>query len=344
MKPRVLVLYEYSWVGLAHGSAHIRLLRPLSYPPVQERFAVTTAPIYSEQPVEIVVIDRRWRPDVDAEMAQALIDRLRNGGVKIVYNIDDDLHTPAFGAGQLAAVELFLRSADLVLVSTQPLADRLAEYNRHIRVLPNALDERLLSPELGRRRSIFDLDPLVIGYMGTHTHDEDLRLIVESLRQIKAATPLELHLIGVTEDKETWRLLEALPFPVRRVKPPTPEYPHFMAWFSSQVRWEIGLAPLQKTDFNQCKSDVKFLDYAAAGVGGIYSNVTAYAGSVQHGVTGWLADASVESWRAGLLALIEDPELRQTMAANAHRYLLAERTLAQRWGEWTAALEAVLYG
>lgn len=346
MKPRLLVLYETSVAGLAHGSAHVRLLRPLGYPPVLDRFDVNAAPVYTGQPAEIVVIDRTWRPDVDAEMANALIERIRDGGAKIVYHIDDDPSTPAFGAGQFAAVEVFARRADMLIVSTPALALRMLQYNRRARVVPNALDERLLVPALGRRLPVFAHEPLVIGYMGTFTHDADLRLIVEALRQVGAAAtvPLALQIVGVTGDGETWRMLQSLPFPVRRIAPPSQEYPHFLAWFSSQLRWQIGLAPLQETDFNGCKSDVKFLDYAAAGAAGIFSKAPAYVHSVQHGVTGWLAEATVESWRDGLLALIADADLRRTLAANAQRYLLAERTLAQRWADWTVALEEVWHG
>ena len=38
-------------------------------------------------------------------------------------------------------------------------------------------------------------------------------------------------------------------------------------------RLDIGIAPLLPTEYNRCRSDVKYLEYAAKGVTGIYSNI-----------------------------------------------------------------------
>ncbi len=350
MKPRVLLLYEYSVVGLAHSSSHIRLLRPLSYPTVQDRFEITPVPIYTGQPSEIVIVDRTWRPEINGEMAAALIKQIQSNGAKLLYQLDDDLFslplTPSFTAAQHEAVEVFARGADALLVSTATLAERVAAYNRRIHIVANALDERLLVPHSGQRSSLFADSPVVIGYMGTMTHDRDLALVFDALREVSTATtvPLELQIIGVARETDTWMKLRSLPFPVRMIEPPTVEYPHFLSWFTGNVHWDIGLAPLQDTPFNRCKSDVKFLDYSAAGIPGIFSRGPVYTPSVEDGVTGLLVDASVAEWRHALLSLITHSELRRELAVNAQRHLLRERTLAQRSDEWIAVLEEVLYG
>lgn len=349
MKPRVLLLYEYSVVGLAHSSAQIRLLRPLSYPTPQDRFEIVPAPIYTGQPAEIVIVDRTWRPEINTDMADALIEQIHASGAKLLHQIDDDLLTlplsRSFTAAQRDAVAHFVRGADALLVSTPVLAERMAAFNRRIYTVPNALDERLFVPRMGRAPSVWGNRPVVIGYMGTMTHDGDLRLVLDALIDAHQRTqiPFELEILGVVYEDETWRMLRSLPFPVRKRHAPTVEYPHFMAWFTAEVHWDIGLAPLQETPFNRCKSDVKFLDYSAAAIPGIYSKGPVYSPSVTHGVTGWLADATMESWRDALLTLIADADLRRGIATNAQRHLLQQRTLAQRSQEWLAVLEAVLY-
>ncbi|MBI1296827.1 glycosyltransferase [bacterium] len=354
MKPRVLVLYEYSIAGLAHGSAHVRLLRPLRYPAVAERFEIVSAPIYSGQPAEIVIVDRSWRPDINPDMADALIEQVRAAGAKLLHHLDDDLVSlplsfplsRLFTAMQRESVERFVRGADALLVSTPVLAERMERFNRRLYTVPNALDERLFVPGTANTQSIFADKPVVIGYMGTLTHDADLLMVLDALTAAHERTEItfELELIGVVNEAETWRLLRSLPFPVRQREAPTAEYPHFMAWFTRDVHWDIGLAPLQETPFNRCKSDLKFLDYSAAGVPGIFSAGPVYSPGVEHGVTGWLADSSVESWRDALLTLLAAPDLRRQIAANAQRHLLQQRTLAQHGHEWAAVLEAVLYG
>jgi len=148
MIPRALVLYEYSLVGLPHGSAYIRLLHPLSHPSIRGRFYVTPSPVYYGQEAEIVIVDRCWRPDCTPEMVRSLAENVQRNGAKLVYQIDDDLlalpgDDPA-QANRQEIAQTFLREAAAVLASTPTLAARLALYAPPIHVLPNALDERLL--------------------------------------------------------------------------------------------------------------------------------------------------------------------------------------------------------
>lgn len=350
MKPRVLVLYEYSIMGLPHSSAYLRLLRPLTHPVVQERFFVTPSPVYNGQAAEIVIVDRSWRPDLTGDLALSLIEAVRQTGAKLLYHLDDDLLATSanalFTAAQLEGIQLLLREADAIMVSTPILAQRIAPHNRRVLVVPNALDERLLIRALRHGGSPFRADKLRLGYMGTRTHDADLRLILPALAEVgrTAECPLELQVIGGAGLEDTWALLRELPFPVRQIDPPSAEYPHFMLWFTGFVHWDVALAPLLATPFNQCKSDVKFLDYSALGAAGIYSRESIYAESVIHRFNGWLAANTTDEWSLALSTLIGDTALRRELAANARRQLYEERVLVQRSPDWIAALETVWYG
>jgi glycosyltransferase involved in cell wall biosynthesis len=117
-----------------------------------------------------------------------------------------------------------------------------------------------------------------------------------------------------------------------------------MLWFSSHLRWDIALSPLKDTPFNQCKSDIKFLDYSAIGAAGIYSRVPAYESSVRHLETGWLAENEVDAWVEALERLLSDDGLRIQIAQNATRYLYTERSLARCARCWLQALENLLDG
>jgi processive 1,2-diacylglycerol beta-glucosyltransferase len=344
MIPRVLVLYEYSAVGLPHGSAYIRLLQPLAHPSIQGRFYVTPSPVYYGQEAEIVVVDRLWRPDCTPEMAAALVRDVQRRGAKLAYQMDDDLPAlPGDDATVKAKREIaaiFFRGAAGVIVSTPALRTRYAADNPSIRVVGNALDEQLL---VQRAVTPADSKRLILGYMGTRTHDDDLRLLLPALAEAarSAPPPLELQIIGGAASPDTLAQLNQLPFPVVQLQPPSPEYPQFLPWFTGNVGWDVALAPLCDTPFNRAKSDIKFLDYAALGAAGVYSNLPVYADSVRHGETGLLAENTTESWVAALRSLIEQPDLRQKLATNARRYLFSERILARRATDWADALEAI---
>jgi glycosyltransferase involved in cell wall biosynthesis len=114
-----------------------------------------------------------------------------------------------------------------------------------------------------------------------------------------------------------------------------------MLWFTGHVHWDIAISPLQNTPFNNCKSDIKFLDYASIGTAGIYSQSPVYSSVVRSQHNGWLAENSSEAWEEALETLIQDTALRLKIAQNATRYLYRERTLAQRAIDWVNTIKSL---
>jgi len=357
---RVHILYEYGTDLRPHGSAFIRLLRPLTYPTFAESLEVTSDLTYDGQDVDAVIVDRLWRPDISPSLAISLVENVRRAGVQLIYALDDNLldlparQLPLVSQGKawpteehLWVVHFFLRQADGVMVTTQALRERFLSFNPNIVVVPQALDERLLvggrpppvdSP-FGQRRK-------VIGYMGTLTHDDDLMMILPVLQTIweRHRGEIELQIVGGVGRVDTLQTLQELPVRVVNPRPEEIEYPLFMLWFSSRLRWDIAISPLEDTPFNRCKSDIKFLDYSAIGAAGIYSQVPAYESSVRHLETGWLVENEVEAWVEALEELLPDDGLRMQIAQNATRYLHAERILARCAHHWLKALESLLDG
>jgi processive 1,2-diacylglycerol beta-glucosyltransferase len=105
-------------------------------------------------------------------------------------------------------------------------------------------------------------------------------------------------------------------------------YPEFVPWLRRRSpEWTIAVAPLQDASFNRHKSDLKYLEYAALGLPGIYSDLGPYRDSVRHEVTGLLTENTTEAWCAAILRLASDPDLRDRIAAGARTYVLRERCL-----------------
>lgn len=359
---RIHILYEHGLDGQPFGSASIRLLRPLTYPGIRERVEVTTGLDYDGQAADIVIVDRLWRPDISESHAKKLLEKTRAARARLIYALDDDfLDLPSERKDweptedHLKVVRFFLINADGILVTTPALQERLAEYNRNFQVVSHALDERLIKrnfptpygwpgrlgflpmPSMRRR---------VIGYMGTHTHDDDLLMILPALWTFwrRHMQEIEFQFLGVIGRRETRRALKGLPFRVIHPARGKTEYTSFMPWFTKNIHWDIALAPLRDTAFNRCKSDIKFLDYCAIGTAGVFSRVPAYTSSVRHLETGWLANNEPGTWAEALDTLFSDGELRGQLANQATQYLLSNRTLAQRSREWVSALECLIDG
>lgn len=361
---RVHILYEHGADLEPFPCSHIRLLRPLMHPSLAAALTVTASPDFTGEPADVVIVDRLWRPDVSPKLAEELHGKVSAAGARLIYAVDDNFFelvnehkdwVPT--SEQLQVVEYFVRRADAVIVTTSALQQRLCRLSTRITIIPNALDERLIAPQ--RRSSLLQLAlrgarlarrrlsgaPKIIGYMGTPTHDDDLKMILPALRAISArhAGRVRIEILGILAHMETLYDLEGLP---TGFFDPGPEhhreYPAFLPWFTRTFWWDIALAPLQDTAFNQYKSDIKFLDYAAISTSGIYSRLPVYASSVCHLKTGWLTDNDPGAWEEALETLLNDNLLCLRMGYNAARYLHRKRTLAKTATTWLSTIEAVL--
>src|SRR5690606_26393319 len=98
-------------------------------------------------------------------------------------------------------------------------------------------------------------------YMGTRTHDDDFySLLLPAFKRLKEKYPtkFELTIVGALRKlpEEDWITVKEVPVECTA-------YPDFVDWLSQSSDYDVGLAPLVDSDFNRCKSDIKFLDYLA---------------------------------------------------------------------------------
>ena len=296
--------------------------------------AIDLAPVEAAQ---LVILQRdfpRFGPAYEAvaQSAQAL-------GKPVVHELDDLLlDVPLDHWGKDAYTDyLFdllggLVAADGLVAATPALAEALRPLNPSIDVWPNCLDDRLwrlrppapcVAPTPER--------PLVLGYMGGQTHQPDLAEITGALLRVldRHKSTVRLQFWGgpppevlLGHPQVAWTALDV------------PGYAAFAAFFQAQ-QFDVALAPLRDRPFNRCKSHIKFLEYSALGVPGVYSRLAPYAGIVTHGANGLLA-ATPEDWEAALVALIESPALRDRLAHAAQATVADGWRLSARAGEWQA--------
>lgn len=339
---KIHVLFEHGSDQRPHGCSYIRLLLPLAHPVNAGRIQWTSGTTY-EGGADVVIVERMWQPDtVTTDAVETLIARIRKERARLLYTLDDDLldlrpwsalYTP-LSATQRSVVRLLAREADGVIVSTDSLRERMLRLNPRVAVLPNQVDETLF--RLAQPLPVRDGgEPLTIGFMGTFSHEGDLMMILEALRSVlrRRAQRVRLQLVGAVGDAALLGAFEGLHVEVLNENRPI-EYPRFVDWMASSLRWDLALAPLEDTPFTRCKSDLKFLDYSALGIPGIYSRVPSYAATVRHLETGWLADSSPDAWREALERMLDDASLRHAMAQRARECVRDERTLAHNAERW----------
>ena len=332
------IIYEHGSDLKPFGVAFIRDILPFSHPANAEILHVSYSTDYA--PADVVIAERMWKPGVTVEQVYQLVEKARQDHAILIYSIDDNLlDLPGISTEARMVVRYFCREADAILVSTDYLRQRLEHLNQKIFILPNALDERLFTEngtwlQPGRNSS----KTQVIGFMGTLTHDADLLMALQSLRGIlrKHIGRLEIQLIGAISNHSVISAFQGLPVRLLPIEPHDVAYPNFVPWMRKNLNWDIGIAPLENNRFTQGKSDIKFLDYSALGIPGIYSHVPCYEHTVQHLHNGCLVENSPAAWSETLALLLKDKNLRLRLAAAAQEYVIYNRTLqhcAQRWRE-----------
>lgn len=80
---------------------------------------------------------------------------------------------------------------------------------------------------------------------------------------------------------------------------------------------DFAVAPLVDTAFNRAKSDLIFLEYAAAKLPCVASNIGPYSETVKHGETGLLAQNTTESWTEQLVFAATNHKARRNRRRGA---------------------------
>ena len=262
----------------------------------------------------LIVLERGdVRPDADV---CAIMKKLGEHHNIILQEVDD--HPSAIG--DIAARNFFsLRAVSAIQTSTKYLVDQLRQFNPYIYLFENQLaelpparsyDENALQVTiffgaLNRRADWEPLMPLI--NQTIHKYGERLRFMVVSDYGFYEALQ--------TEAKEFISGIQSGYVFV--------SYDRYMAALHSS---DIALLPLNDTEFNRAKSDLKFIEAAGNGAA-VLAAPTVYAATVRDGETG-LIYHSPKEFAQKLDLLICRADLRRRLAENAYRYVAEHRLLA----------------
>lgn len=325
--------------NLPTGSAFVRVLLPYRSEAVAFEWDVIEHDLPSIpdiRGVECVVVQRDGFA-IPTEDLAAWLGQVQEAGVRLIYEIDDDLlDAQALKARgyQGNADELpwrvmqFATAADCVTVSSVTLQTKFSAINRNVVLVPNVLDPGVWKLRDGAPAHVGSKRPaqgskIVIGYVGTPTHDDDLKVIQPAMEILSRRYPgrLDIQIVGGVSTPQP-------PFG-RKIPLPSPsDYPSFCRWLQTTLRWDIGLAPLANSKFNDNKSYLKFLECAALGMAVVCSDAAEYRRVVQHNETGFLVRNTTEEWVDTLCKLIDDRELRSSITENSIRAVKDHHTVA----------------
>jgi glycosyltransferase involved in cell wall biosynthesis len=256
------------------------------------------------------------------------------GQYRMVYEVDDNLlavdpsngpawsfySRPEIRANVIRNIEV----ADLVTVSTWALGEVVRKLNPNVAVLPNCIPASLLdAPKSVGRKGV------VIGWSGGASHSLDLIELGDAPRRLLHRYPdVSLHTMG---DAQAGAMMSKW----NRDRVKWTPWIQTVPEFHETIDFDITLAPLRPSTFNQSKSPIRCLEAAALGIPVVASDFGPYADFVRDGETGFLASRP-HQW-TGYLTKLLDPFLRREMGAKA-RAVAAEHTIESNAHLWETAL------
>jgi len=105
---------------------------------------------------------------------------------------------------------------------------------------------------------------------------------------------------------------------------------------------DIGLAPLQNTDYYRSQTNAALRGFGACRIAGIYSNLEPYH-AVVNGHTGLLVDQQPGAWYTAMHTLIENDVLRSAIQQQAYQFVYDTCRLEVVEQQWQHEINAVVF-
>lgn len=328
------------------GCAYYRCLLPMSVSGHQARMGMPAwdplqgwgiketenTGVFGFSTVVLKLIMDRWAPKQ--------IELAKNLGQTIIIDIDDyhDALTPANKAyaqtdpenNKLSNREHYAKTidmADILVVSTPFLYDIYSQKHPNVHMVRNGVNMRMFD-----RRKHTSGKP-VIGWAGAVSYrNNDLEQLREWLPEFLDQYDLQFHHAGHDPEAPSFADITGID-PSRVTTSPLTDIGNY----PSGLKFDIGIVPLNDIPFNHAKSNIKGLEYAAAGIPFVASDLPEYRVLHETGV-GQIA-TNPDTWVQHLNELINYKTRRQTAARNWDT-VSREWAIEARADEWQAVFNA----
>ncbi|AEE13816.1 hypothetical protein Thena_0167 [Thermodesulfobium narugense DSM 14796] len=208
--------------------------------------------------------------------------------------------------------EDMLKEVDKVIVSTKFLRDFYEKFNKNIVVNPNNLDPDIfLKVNPARQRGV---DRINICWFGSSSHVGDFDIVGGVLKEV--ALKYENVFIHIGGDLQTFLNLK-----VDETKKIYHHWLPFDVYPFQYSDFQIAVAPILDLPFNRARSPLKYYEYGCSNLAGVYDRLDPYELEVENGKCGILAKGENE-WFDAICKLVEDEELRYSIAKNAREDVL----------------------
>lgn len=265
-------------------------------------------------PAEVpkIAIVQRHVPDSDELWARWLAEAIRAGWV-VVSEWDDhpDLLAITTNCTDINAMWRTIQSAHAVQTSTELLAEAFRTRNPEVKPFANAAFSILPFPDVRA-------GPLRVFFGAVNRQDFSVP-VARALEQV-----IRNHPDMVFEVVHDRAFFEALPTMAKTFHP-TLRYDDYL---TVMEKCDVALLPLQGSDAERFKSDIKYVEAASRGLA-VVASPAVYGDTVHDNVTGLIA-AELPDWAPAVERLAANAPLRRALARAAWEEVRDHRMFADQ--------------
>lgn len=291
---------------------------------------------------DIIVLGRPVTKDYRA--AYKYIQTLKEYGARVVYETDDDL-TETYrdiSNGKEASSIPYLPYVDAITVTTQPLADRLAQYtDRPIYVVNNYLEQSFFR-KVSMSHKRINTGTTNIMLLGTMSHSTDWELAYLAISKILDEYPQSKLIMGGYKPEYVKREEQMGFIP----------YQAYLKYPTMLAEADIVVAAIDPEDkFNHCKSAVKAMEAWAAArevgntIGGaavVATNSIVYNPVVTNMRNGILVNHTVDDYYNGIKFLLDNTQDREAMQRRGFLDGVKNHSMATGYTKWLSIYKRIL--
>jgi glycosyltransferase involved in cell wall biosynthesis len=249
--------------------------------------------------------------------------------------------------------ESMIAEADAVITPSKQLAKKFKKhFKKDVFICPNAVDY-----DLYRERPHGHDGELVIGYMGAASHWKDLQIITPALVELHKKYDFIFTIYGMVGEPLEAAIYTYNKMLQHKFQPEKAKYHQSAVDFYNSLQglkmwhvpfmppelhpktlsmcdFDIGLAPLEDTEFNKGKSNIKFYEYAAVGAVTVASDVLPYSEEVNY-----RAKNTTKDWYEKIEKLIVDKQFREKILHEQKDYVRKNRSTDSIGIDWELACQ-----
>lgn len=233
-----------------------------------------------------------------------IVRRLSN---KFFFDFDDaiyyrhDLSESLESRTRYVKFRSVVRNADLVVAGNRILFNYASQFNKNIIIIPSAVETRNIPMNDHTNPN----ERVIIGWVGGEINLLHLKLLIPLFQKLAKDYNIQIRILSSGTIDIPSVDVKYIPW---RLETQEQEIAFF----------DIGVMPLPKNKHTEGKCGYKALQYMAAAVPPVVSDVGINRDIVEHGRTGFVV-TSIDEFYKAIKDLIENMELRREMGINARR-------------------------